>query len=175
MTWAHDTTTVLSAAIAYVNAACERDRRSVIDGWPIVCSPPRDENEPDDPQRLRRLQSELRELLTADGAQAAELVNRTFARARATLRLERHDDTDWHLHPVVVDAPLQQVILVDTAMAMAELVRRNELARLGVCASERCERLWLDLSRNRARRYCSDACANRHAVAEYRSRQRLSA
>ena len=44
-----------------------------------------------------------------------------------------------------------------------------------VALVDRCEGLVLDLSRNRSRRYCSTACANRNAVAAYRARGRRSA
>ena len=57
-------------------------------------------------------------------------------------------------------------------MAMVDLIRADQLSRLSVCADERCDGLVLDLSRNRSRRYCSTACANRNAVAAYRARGR---
>jgi predicted RNA-binding Zn ribbon-like protein len=63
-------------------------------------------------------------------------------------------------------------VAVETAMAMVDLIRSDELSRLSVCADDRCEGLVLDLSRNRSRRYCSTVCANRNAVAAYRARSR---
>jgi predicted RNA-binding Zn ribbon-like protein len=62
--------------------------------------------------------------------------------------------------------------MAETGMAMIDLIRADELSRLSVCADERCNGLVLDLSRNRSRRYCSTACANRNAVAAYRARGR---
>jgi predicted RNA-binding Zn ribbon-like protein len=61
---------------------------------------------------------------------------------------------------------------VETAMAMIDVIRADELSRLSVCADDRCEGLVLDLSRNRSRRFCSTTCANRNAVAAYRARAR---
>jgi predicted RNA-binding Zn ribbon-like protein len=69
------------------------------------------------------------------------------------------------------DAPLVTRVTVETAMAMVDVVRTDELSRLGVCADDGCGGLVLDLSRNRSRRYCSVACGNRNAVAAYRARQ----
>jgi predicted RNA-binding Zn ribbon-like protein len=43
---------------------------------------------------------------------------------------------------------------------------------LSVCADSDCLGLVLDLTRNRSRRFCSTACANRNAVAAYRARAR---
>ena len=39
-------------------------------------------------------------------------------------------------------------------MAMTDVIRMKELSRLRVCAGENCERLVVDLSKNRSRRYC---------------------
>ena len=56
-------------------------------------------------------------------------------------------------------------------MAMVDVVRQDEVSRLGICADGDCEALVLDLSRNRSRRFCSTACGNRNAVAAYRARR----
>jgi predicted RNA-binding Zn ribbon-like protein len=57
-------------------------------------------------------------------------------------------------------------------MAMIDVIRADEMSRLGICADNGCESLVLDLSRNRSRRFCSIACGNRNAVAAYRARNR---
>jgi predicted RNA-binding Zn ribbon-like protein len=65
-------------------------------------------------------------------------------------------------------------MLVETAMAMVDLIRLDELSRLALCADPDCDGVVLDLSRNRSRRFCSTACTNRAAAAAYRERQRQS-
>jgi predicted RNA-binding Zn ribbon-like protein len=70
------------------------------------------------------------------------------------------------------DAPLDRRVIVETAMAMVDVIRTGELSRLSLCADDRCRGLVLDLSRNRSRRFCSTTCANRNAVAAYRARSR---
>lgn len=122
---------------------------------------------------LRAIRPVLRELLTADRDTAAELVNRLLADARAMPRLVRHDDIDWHIHAVSADEPLVRRVLVETAMAMADVVRGDEMSRLAVCADDTCAGVVLDLTRNRSRRFCSTACANRVAVAAYRARRKV--
>ena len=122
---------------------------------------------------LRAIRTVLRELLTADRDTAAELVNRLLADARAMPRLVRHDDIDWHIHAVSADEPLVRRVLVETAMAMADVVRGDEMSRLAVCADDTCAGVVLDLTRNRSRRFCSTACANRVAVAAYRARRKV--
>src|SRR3954451_18675148 len=124
---------------------------------------------------LRALRPFLRELLTADRDRATELVNAMLAEARALPQLGRHDGLDWHIQPVPRDAPLDRRVVVETAMAMVDVIRTDELARLSLCADDRCDGLVLDLSRNRSRRFCSTTCANRNAVAAYRARSRRKA
>jgi len=54
---------------------------------------------------------------------------------------------------------------------MIDVIREDELSRLGICADAECEAVVLDLSRNRSKRFCSVTCGNRNAVAAYRARQ----
>ena len=53
--------------------------------------------------------------------------------AEVTLRpqLVRHDEYDWHLHAVDYDDPLAERIMVETAMAMIDVIRVDEMSRLG--------------------------------------------
>ena len=120
---------------------------------------------------VRRLRSRLRELLTSDRDGAAAIVNRMLSEADALPQLVRHDHWDWHLHAVDPQAPLATRIAVETAMAMVDVVRADELSRLGSCADDTCDGIVLDLSRNRSKRFCGTACGNRNAVAAYRARQ----
>lgn len=120
---------------------------------------------------VRALRPELRALLTSSRDDAVPVVNRILADAEAVPRLVRHGDLDWHLHATADDKPLHTRIAVETAMAMIDAIRVDELSRLGVCAADDCESLVLDLSRNRSRRFCSTTCGNREAVAAYRARQ----
>ena len=83
-----------------------------------------------------------------------------------------HDDWGYHVHAVAADAPFAARIGVETAMAMIDVIRGDELSRLSLCADDTCDGLVLDLSRNRSRRFCSTACGNRVAVAAYRARKR---
>lgn len=113
----------------------------------------------------------LRALLTAGRDEAARIVNAMLQDASALPQLRRHDGHDWHLHAVANDAPLAERIVVETAMAMIDVIRADEMSRLSVCADEACEGIVLDLSRNRSKRFCSVTCGNRNAVAAYRARQ----
>ena len=176
MLFAHDTTYALQAAVTLVNSAAEPDTLTSVtdldeiwDEYGYTGRHDRTETELDG---VRALRPRLRELLTADRDDAVVLVNAMLSEARAVPQLIRHDPLDWHIHAVPVDAPLDTRILVETAMAMIDVIRADETSRLGICADDRCEGVVLDLSRNRSRRFCSTACGNRNAVAAYRARQR---
>jgi predicted RNA-binding Zn ribbon-like protein len=125
-------------------------------------------------EAVRALRAPLRRLFTSTRDEAVTIVNQMLAEAHALPQLVRHGDVDWHIHAVGPDAPLATRIVVETAMAMVDVIRSDETSRFSVCADADCEGVVLDLSRNRSRRYCSVACGNRNAVAAYRSRQRIT-
>ncbi len=176
MVFTHDTEAALLAAVALVNSAEEPDTLTTRAGLVAFL----DEHEftgsrrGDDAElsEVRGLRPRLRDLLTSGRDEAAVLVNEALAEARAVPRLVRHGSHDWHIHAVSPAAPLETRILVESAMAMIDVIRADETSRLAVCADPDCNGVVLDLSRNRSRRFCSTACTNRAAVAAYRARRR---
>ena len=175
MLFAHDTEAALLAAVSLVNSAEEPDAMTSaaeLDAW-YAAHGYTGRRDGDDAElaEVRALRPVLRELLTADRDSAAGLVNAMLAEARALPQLVRHDEEDWHLHAVPREAPLARRVLVETAMAVVDVVRADELSRLSLCADDGCGGVVLDLTRNRSRRFCSTSCANRSAVAAYRARQ----
>lgn len=122
-------------------------------------------------EEVQALRDPLRELFTSHRDDAVDTVNAWLSEAGALPQLVRHDDLDWHVHAVPVEAHVPVQIRVETAMAMIDVIRSDETRRLSVCEDEACEGIVLDLSRNRSRRFCSTACGNRAAVAAYRARQ----
>jgi predicted RNA-binding Zn ribbon-like protein len=176
MHFANDTVASLRAAVDLVNSGEEPETlRTVadVDDWYAAHGyTGRRDGDEAELAALRALRPALRNLLTADRDRAVAVVNDILARARAVPQLVRHDGLDWHLHAVPGDAPLDRRVAVETAMAMIDVIRADELSRLSVCADAHCEGLVLDLSRNRSRRFCSTTCANRNAVAAYRARGR---
>jgi predicted RNA-binding Zn ribbon-like protein len=174
--FAHDTESALQAAVTLVNSAAEPDTLTTVADldrvWDDYGYTGRHDRTRAELDTVRALRPRLRELLTAERDDAAALVNRMLSEAQAVPQLIRHDPLDWHIHAVPTDAPLDTRILVETAMAMIDVIRAEEMSRLGVCADHGCQGLVLDLSRNRSRRFCSTACGNRNAVAAYRARNR---
>jgi len=175
MTFAHDTEVSLQAAVTLVNSAEPPDTLDTVEALDEFYTEfeysGRRDGDDAELAAVRALRPVLRELLTSDRDHAVELVNAMLAEAGALPQLVRHEPFDWHVHAVSVDAPLVTRITVETAMAMVDVIRSDEMSRLGVCADDDCEGLVLDLSRNRSRRFCSTTCGNRNAVAAYRARQ----
>jgi predicted RNA-binding Zn ribbon-like protein len=173
--FAHDTEPSLRAAVALVNSGEDPDTLTTtaqLDAFFAAHGyTGRHDGDAAELAAVRALRPALRTLLTADPDTAAALVNATLAEHRAVPRLVRHDGFGYHLHAVADDTPLAARIAVETAMAVVDLIRAEELGRLSVCADPTCDGLVLDLSRNRSRRFCSPACGNRLAVAAYRARR----
>jgi predicted RNA-binding Zn ribbon-like protein len=121
---------------------------------------------------LQALRVELRRFFAESRDEAAAHVNRVLEAAHALPRLVKHDGFDWHLHAVPADAPFERRILVETAMAVSDLVRADELGRLKECAADDCTAVLVDLSRNRSKRFCDVGnCGNRTNVTAYRARR----
>lgn len=108
-----------------------------------------------------------------DDAAAAAMLNAMIAEAGTTPRLTDHDGYDWHVHYFAPGASLADHIAADCGMALAFLIVAGERERLRRCEAPDCRRAFVDLSRNRSRRYCdSRTCGNRLHVAAYRARRR---
>ncbi len=175
MVFAHDVEIALQAAVVLANSALEPETISTVEELSAFFADfaytGRHDRDAAERDAVLALRAELRTLLVADRDEAVALVNRMLAEEQAVPRLVRHDEFDWHLHAVAQDAPWATRIRVETAMSMVDVIRADELSRLGVCADDDCEGIVLDLSRNRSRRFCSTACGNRNAVAAYRARR----
>lgn len=178
MVFAYDTESALLGAAALVNTSArgaERladttslDRFVVIEKWSGMRTG--DARELD---RVRALRPVLRRFWELDEPGAVDLVNRLLRQAHALPQLVKHDDWDWHLHAAGPEADLPTRMSVEAAMAMIDVIRTKEMARLRVCAASDCDAVLVDLSKNRSKRYCDIAnCGNRANVAAYRERRR---
>jgi predicted RNA-binding Zn ribbon-like protein len=174
--FAHDTEVALAAAAALVNTGrggteqlpdtAALDRFATAWGWTGERTHDRAELD-----AVRRLRPRLARLWNASTDEAAGLVNTLLREAHALPQLVKHDSWDYHLHAAPPDAPLAERMAVEAAMAFADVIRTQQLDRLRLCAAHECDSVHVDLSKNRSRRFCSTACANRTNVAAYRMRQ----
>jgi predicted RNA-binding Zn ribbon-like protein len=104
----------------------------------------------------------------------ARLVNALLRDYRAAPQLSRHDDEPWHLHFSSTAAGFAHAWGAGCATGLAVVVDGQATGRLGVCRADGCDRVYVDVSRNASRRFCSEACLNRTKVAAFRARTRTT-
>lgn len=131
---------------------------------------------PGDEARLRGYRARLDQIAelceTGDAQAAIGMLNELLAQTGATPQIVAHDGRGPHIHVSRPDAPMADRIAAHLAMGVAELVVAGQSQRLRSCASPDCRAVFIDLSRNRSRRYCdSRTCGNRLHVAAYRARK----
>lgn len=174
--FAHDTEVALAGAAALVNTV-QRDGDELTDlaaldafveRWGWTGSRRRDDAEL---AAVRALRPRLRRLWELDEDGVVEIVNAMLREGAALPQLVAHDDWGYHLHATTAQAPLADRMAVEAAMAFVDVVRQGELDRLSTCGADDCDDVLVDLSKNRSRRYCSTACANRVNVAAFRARR----
>jgi predicted RNA-binding Zn ribbon-like protein len=101
---------------------------------------------------------------------AARQVNALLGRTGARPELERHDGQSWHLHFHAAGNSLPDGWAAGCATGLAVVLGSDLYDRLGACTAPRCDRVYVDTSRNGTRRYCSTSCQNRVKTAAFRAR-----
>jgi predicted RNA-binding Zn ribbon-like protein len=129
----------------------------------------------DDAERLAGWAARLRtviEHVEADRVdEACTHLNTVLADSHAVPVLSRHDGEPWHLHFHRPDASESDSWAASLATGLAVVLGNPAVDRLGVCRAEACDRVYVDVSRNGTRRFCSTACQNRVKAAAYRRRR----
>lgn len=174
MTFANDTVEALESAVFLANSELEPDTLTTLSelrafftrfGYtgpqPSVA----------DLEQVRAIRAGLRELFLSTRDGAVPIVNEILREQRALPQLTRHGDVDWHIHATNDDRPIAERILVESAMAMIDVIRADEMSRFSHCAMEDCGGVVFDMSRNRSKKYCTVTCTNRAAQAAFRARQ----
>lgn len=102
---------------------------------------------------------------------AAITLNALLAETGAHPRLDRHDGEPWHLHFRGRANTMAQGWAAGCAAGLAIVLGTDSYDRLGVCTAPHCDRVYLDVSRNGTRRFCSTSCQSRVKAAAFRARQ----
>lgn len=127
----------------------------------------------DDLDDFRRLRDRLARVFeSADEQEAASAINSVLDESRSVPYVTDHNESELHLHFSAPDAPLAQRAGASSAMGLALVLCEGGMKRFGVCADSNCVDVFVDTSKNSSRRYCSDKCSNRSAVAAHRARAR---
>ncbi|WP_113705396.1 CGNR zinc finger domain-containing protein [Nonomuraea lactucae] len=176
---------VVRVAVALVNALTPGERR----GRP---APPPDDLAAEAAAALRSAYPNHRDVTEAEGTELAEVaarlravfgavarqdidaaarqVNALLEETRARPMLERHDGEPWHLHFHGPGGTMAGDWAASCATALAIVLGSEFGDRLGVCTAPHCDRVYVDVSRNGTRRFCSTACQNRVKTAAFRAR-----
>jgi predicted RNA-binding Zn ribbon-like protein len=128
---------------------------------------------------LRAIAAEFRAVFEAvtsgDVDSAARQVNGLLAVTGARPSLDRHDGEPWHLHFHGRGESLVTGWAAGCATGLAVVLGSDLHGRIGVCTAPRCDRVYVDTSRNGTRRFCSTSCQNRVKTAAFRTRQAAAA
>ncbi|GAB3205292.1 CGNR zinc finger domain-containing protein [Marinactinospora thermotolerans] len=107
-----------------------------------------------------------------DPQRQIDLVNALLRDAATGVQVSMHDGSQPHLHYVSQTRETVTRLKATTAGGLAVAICGAGGHRLGRCGREGCDRVYVDVSRNGRRRFCSVACANRVNVAAHRARSR---
>ena len=118
----------------------------------------------------RRLQDVFSDLHIGDVDGAATRLNDLLAEHPANPHLAKEDGR-WRLHHHPVDVDLVGMWTSICAEGMARMIGSGWADRLGTCAGNDCDRVFVDLSKNASRRFCSTTCQNRVKAAAFRLRR----
>lgn len=179
MDFSHYTTKPVELAVALANTrgvdtdslTTSGELKTFLDGyremWEGVAKPPR-KNEL---EAIRNLRESIRQVIAAgDEHLAAKGLNDLLDAYGATPRVSTHNGMP-HLHFEPVESAMVCWLGAITAMGLASVLVEHGVERFGVCDSGTCIDVYIDTSRNRSRRHCSNTCSTREAVAAYRKRQ----
>ncbi|MFD9945409.1 CGNR zinc finger domain-containing protein [Nonomuraea sp. NPDC059023] len=117
-----------------------------------------------------RLRAVFEAVAAEDNDTAAARLNRLLDDHNARPRLDRHDGEPWHLHFHGPGGTVAGDWGASCSTALAIVLGSEFADRLGVCTAPACDRVYVDVSRNGTKRFCSTACQNRVKTAAFRAR-----
>lgn len=130
---------------------------------------------PDDAAQLAGTARVLRVVFEAAAADrlddAAPALNALLRETGARPQLDRTPGQPWQVHFHGADDSYAVGWSAGCATGLAMALGGDYAGRLGVCAAPRCDRVYVDTSRNAGRQFCSTACQNRVKTAVFRARR----
>jgi predicted RNA-binding Zn ribbon-like protein len=105
---------------------------------------------------------------SVDGARP-DAVHRLLRDYPPDMHLSDHDGS-LHIHFSRNGTPAKRWVGQLIAAKLALVAAGDPAVTLGRCAAAGCDNYFVDQSRNRTRRFCSNACASRTTVAAHRAR-----
>jgi predicted RNA-binding Zn ribbon-like protein len=126
-----------------------------------------------DVEEFRQLRGRLRAAFeAASEADAVAHLNGILAEHPTVSELAQVDG-EWRFqHRASRPAEVAAALAPECGIALLAAIRDRGWRALGICAASPCTCVYVDRSRNRSRRYCSDLCNDRISQAAHRRRQR---
>jgi predicted RNA-binding Zn ribbon-like protein len=103
--------------------------------------------------------------------EAAAAVNRMLRETGARPQLDRVPGEPWQVHFHGASDTYGVGWAAGCATALALAIGSELAGRLGVCVAPHCDRVYVDVSRNGVRRFCSAPCQSRVKAAAFRARR----
>ncbi|WP_433006454.1 CGNR zinc finger domain-containing protein [Kribbella sp. CA-294648] len=119
----------------------------------------------------RRMRVVFEAAHSGDLDRAAEETNALLLDTNARPQLDRTGSPGWNLHFHGADDTLANGWAAGCAAGLAMALGSDLAGRLGVCSAPACDRVFVDASRNSARRFCSPQCQSRVKAAAHRARR----
>jgi predicted RNA-binding Zn ribbon-like protein len=130
---------------------------------------------PFDLDALRVLRAELSAIFTATATgrdrEAVDQLNALLIRSPIQPELVSHDDQRWHVH-LAQSGSVADRYAAGAVIGLTLAVSQFGLARLGTCSIAACERVFIDTSPGRSRRYCAEHGASGANVTTIRAQAR---
>lgn len=123
-------------------------------------------------EQVHRLREDLRLCWTAKTlAEMITRLNTFLALAAVTVQVEADAENRVSFQFQAQSSILQNLAL-ECAVGIVFVLQNYGIERMRACAAEPCRDVFVDVSRNKTRRFCSERCANRYNIAAFRDRQK---
>jgi predicted RNA-binding Zn ribbon-like protein len=164
-----DFTSYAELAVRLVNTDCpdhgHRDGLVSVDGYRAFTAGMPQLNSrvtPGDLEALSYLKADLRLVFTAAAAgkcdEVVDRLNALLIRYPFHPEIAQHDGQSWHLH-LAENGCAADRYAARAVVGLTGIVTQMGPQRLGSCADAACQGVFIDVSTNRSRRFCSDRCA----------------
>jgi predicted RNA-binding Zn ribbon-like protein len=121
---------------------------------------------------VKALRETLRDLWTSDDLSALQDgLNRLIAGQNMRVEYALKDGALETRIQAAEGAALADQMAAAAAVGLSWAIRTHGVDRMRACIAAPCKDVFIDTSKNATRRFCSERCANRHNVAQYRARR----
>lgn len=125
--------------------------------------------------RFRALRSQLRLAFAAPSEVAAVAALNGVLAANPSIAQLAADNGGWTFrHLAANPSDVIAALAAEAAVALLIAIRDRGWDRLGICAAAPCTCVYVDRTKNRSRRYCSDLCNDRISQLAHRRRRRAA-